>query len=115
MDLSNNLFRGRISEAIGGFTNIKELLLYRSHLNGILPLNAAKLVNIGTLAFENNMLIGELPSEYDVLRNVARDHKLILYFDGNTLSSFGDGLEYLFSDLFYIGLYDNPLECPLPT
>ncbi|XP_065887599.1 uncharacterized protein [Dysidea avara] len=114
LDLSNNLLSGHISEAIGDLTNIEQLLLYRNRFNGTLPRNAAKLVNINMLAFENNMLIGELPSEYDILRNVARDHKLILYFDGNMLSSIGDGLEYLFSDVFYIGLYDNPLECPLP-
>jgi len=65
LDISNNLLSGHISEAISGLLSSR---------------NIANLINIKTVAFENNMLIGEAPSEYGILRNIALITNLLYLF-----------------------------------
>ena len=113
LDLSNNMLSGQISEAIGELQKIENLLLYSNRFNGTLPRSIGELTTARTIALNNNYLIGEIPSEFDLLRN--NPHNVILYFDNNMLSTIGNGLEYFFKDISYVGLYGNPLECPLPS
>ena len=112
LDLSSNLLSGQISESIGELQKLENLFLYSNHFNGTLPKSIGKLTTVKTIALNNNFLIGEVPSEFDLLRN--SQHTIILYFDNNMLSTIGDGLEYFFQDISYVGLYGNPLQCPLP-
>ena len=110
--LSNNLLSGQISESIGELQKLENLFLYGNRFNGTLPKSIGKLTTVKTIALNNNLLIGEVPSEFDLLRN--NQHTIILYFDNNMLSTIRDGLEYFFQDISYVGLYGNPLQCPLP-
>lgn len=113
LDLSNNLLSGQISEAIGELQKIENLFLYSNYFNGTLPRSIGELTTARTIALDNNFLIGDIPSEFDMLRN--SQHDVILYFDNNILSTIGNGLEYFFKDMAYVGLYGNPLQCPLPS
>ena len=113
LDLSNNMLSGQISESIGELRKIENLFLYSNHFNGTLPRSIVELTTAMTIALDNNYFIGEIPSEFDLLRN--SQHNVILYLDNNMLSIIGNGLEYFFKDISYVGLYGNPLECPLPS
>ena len=113
LDLSNNMLSGQISETIGELQKIENLFLYSNRFNGTLPRSIGELTTAKTIALDNNYLIGEVPSEFDLLRN--NQHNVILYLDNNMLSTIGSGLEYFFKDISYVGLYGNPLECPLPS
>lgn len=113
LDLSSNLLSGQISEAIGELQMIEYILLNNNNFNGTLPKSIGKLTTARNIALNNNFLTGEIPSEFDLLRN--NQNNIVLYFDNNMLSTIGDGLEYFFNDIAYVGLYGNPLQCPLPS
>ena len=113
LDLSNNMLSGQISESIGELRKIENLFLYSNRFNGTLPRSIGELTTAMTVALDNNYFIGEIPSEFDLLQN--GQHNVILYLDNNMLSTIGNSLEYFFKDISYVGLYRNPLECPLPS
>lgn len=113
LDLSSNLLSGQISEEIRELRKVENLFLHSNHFNGTLPKNIGELTTAKIIALDNNFFIGEVPSEFDLLRN--SQHNIRIYLDNNMLSTIGNGLEYFFKDISYVGLYGNPLQCPLPS
>ena len=92
--------------------NIVHLALSNNNFNSTLPQSLGKLASVNFLSLAENQLVGEIPSEFDMLRNGKSN--LAVYLQYIMLSSIGDGLEYFFKNIHGVYLY-NPFACPLPT
>ncbi|KAF3786947.1 BRASSINOSTEROID INSENSITIVE 1 protein [Nymphaea thermarum] len=63
IDLSNNLFTGRIPDDIGALDMLYSLNLSRNNLDGSIPMSFGQLQNMESLDLSHNHLSGNIPEE----------------------------------------------------
>eukprot|EP00268_Persea_americana_P053022 TRINITY_DN5980_c1_g1_i1.p1 TRINITY_DN5980_c1_g1~~TRINITY_DN5980_c1_g1_i1.p1 ORF type:complete len:972 (-),score=211.97 TRINITY_DN5980_c1_g1_i1:406-3321(-) len=63
LDLSNNMFSGKIPKGIGAFSNLQVLNMSRNSLVGEIPVSIGELKALDVLDLSKNRLNGSIPSE----------------------------------------------------
>lgn len=63
IDLSNNIFSGKIPESIGSLRGLQLLNISKNNLTGVIPSSFANLTDLESLDMSQNLLSGEIPPQ----------------------------------------------------
>ena len=95
IDLSNNLFEGKISEVIGELNSLKGLNLSNNGVIGTIPQSLSRLKRLEWLDLSRNQLTGEIPVDLTNLNflsflNVSENHLEGIIPTGQQFNTFGN-------------------------
>ncbi|NNL91623.1 MAG: hypothetical protein HKO66_05295, partial [Saprospiraceae bacterium] len=133
LNLSFNLIGGEIPKELGNLENLSRLTLTQNQLTGTIPSELSNLQNLNSLSLSSNLLTGEIPEEFGNLnlfslglgnnRLTGSIPNSLANIDGLRLLTLGPNLltgefpneivENKF--MFFLSLWGNQLEGPLPT
>ncbi|KAL7164765.1 hypothetical protein ACSBR2_040631 [Camellia fascicularis] len=110
LDLASNRFKGFLPHSISNLsTKITSFSIDENYLSGSIPPGIGNLVNLGTLAFLNNMLIGSIPDSIGKLSKLGR-----LFLDFNDISGEIPSSIGNLTQLFSLSSQDNMIEGSIP-
>ncbi|RHN60309.1 putative leucine-rich repeat domain, L domain-containing protein [Medicago truncatula] len=95
IDLSNNMFEGKIPEVIGELNSLKGLNLSNNRITGTIPQSLSKLRHLEWLDLSRNQMTGEIPVALTNLNflsflNLSKNHLEGVIPTGQQFSTFGN-------------------------
>ncbi|KAL5569680.1 hypothetical protein UlMin_026255 [Ulmus minor] len=110
LDLSTNNFGGSFPDSIGNLTSqLRNMYLGSNYIHGSIPSSVENLINLYTLAMENNLLTGVIPEYMGKFGKMRQLDLATNRFSGRIPFSLGN-----LTKLFYLHLPNNKLEGSIP-
>ena len=109
LDLSYLRLEGKIPKEIGKLVNLQTLNLSGNQLTGEIPKEIGKLVGLWELRLNNNQLTGKIPKDIGKLINLQE-----LYLDNNQLTGEIPKEIGELASLDFLQLFDNKLTGKIP-
>ncbi len=110
LNIKNNNLQGSIPGEIEKMVDLEFLILTDNKLVGTIPNTITNLTKLNTIILKGNNLIGSLPNEIGKLNNLRQIYVNFNQLSGNIPPSIGD-----LGNLFALGLDNNQLTGSIPT